>query len=110
MLKEKLEPCMFVNTLMRIIHKIVRLQYNYTDKIVWIQKEDTKSAYRRLHMNADTAILAGVQLQINGKDYVLLSLRLPFSGSTCPLEFCLFSDMIIDSINYLMACNIMFIK
>ena len=50
-------------------------------------------------MNADTAILAGVQLQINGEDYLLLSSRLPFGVSPCPPQFCLISDMITDSIN-----------
>ena len=59
---------MFGHTLLRIIHKIVHLRHNYTDKIICIGKEDKKSAYRRLHMNADTEILAVVQLQINGKD------------------------------------------
>ena len=56
-------------------------------------------------MNADTSILAGVQLQINGEDYLLLSLRLTFGGSPCPPEFCLLSDTITDSINDLMACK-----
>ena len=64
-LKEKLEPCMFGHNLLRIIHKIVQLRQNYTDKIIWICKEDVKYDYRQLHMNADTAILAGVQSQIN---------------------------------------------
>ena len=97
---------MHVHTkLLRIIHKTVHLRQKYTYKIIWIRKEDAKRAYRRLHMNADTAILAVVQLQINGEDYLLLSLRLTFGGSPCPSEFCLFSDMITDSINDMMACK-----
>ena len=102
-LKEKLETCMFRHALLRIIRKVVHLRQNYTDKILWIRKEDAKSAYRQFHMNADTAILAGVHLQINGEDYLLLSLRLPFVVSPCPIELCLFSDIITDSINDLMA-------
>ena len=54
-LKEKVEPCMFGHTLLIIIHKIVHLLQNYTDKIIWIRKEDATSAYRRPHLNADTA-------------------------------------------------------
>ena len=96
---------MFGHTLLRTIHKIVHIRQNYTYRIIWIRKEDAKSAYKRLHMNADTAILAGVQLKINVGDYLLLSLRLPFGGLPCPPEFYLFSDMITDSINYLMACK-----
>ena len=37
-LKDKLEPCMFGHTLLIIIHKIVNLRHNYTDKIIWIRK------------------------------------------------------------------------
>ena len=59
---------MFEHTLLIIIHKIVHLRHNYTDKKIWIQKEDEKSAYRGLHMNVDTEILAGAQLEINGED------------------------------------------
>ena len=103
-LKKKLETCMYGHTLLRIIHKIVHLLQNYTYKIIWIRKMDAKYAYRQLHMNTDTTILAGVQLQINGEDYLLLSLRLTFGGSPCPPEFCLLSDMITDIINDLMAC------
>ena len=35
-LTEKLEPCMFGNNLLRIIHKIVQLRHNYTDNIILI--------------------------------------------------------------------------
>ena len=84
-----LEPCMFGHAFLRIIHKIVHLRKLFPNKKIWIRKEDAKSAYRRMHMNADTAIQAGVQLSIDGKDYLLISLRLPFGGSPCPSEFCL---------------------
>ena len=32
-------------------------------------------------------------------------MRLTFGGSPCPPEFCLFSDVITDSINDLIACK-----
>ena len=41
---------------------------------------------------------------MNGKFYILVSLRLPFGGSPCPLDFCLISDIITDTINDLLAC------
>jgi hypothetical protein len=47
-----------------------------------------------------------VQLSIDDKDYLLISLRLPFGGSPCPSEFCLLSDMITDAVNDLMNCKI----
>ena len=101
-----LEPCMFGHAFLRIIHKIVHLRTLFPNKKIWIRKEDVKSAYRRIHMNADTAIQAGIKLSIDGRDYLLISLRLPFRGSPCPSEFCLLSDMITDAVNDLMKCKL----
>jgi hypothetical protein len=103
--KEELEPCMFGHTLLRLIHKIVQLRARFPNKIIWIRKEDAKSAYRRVHVNAKTAVQAAVQLNIDEKEYVLISLRLPFGGSPCPAEFCLVADLITDAINDLMNCE-----
>ena len=104
-LDDKLEPCMFGYTFLRIIHKIVQLRKRFPDKTIWIRKDDTKSAYRRIHISADTVVQCGVQLKIDEVDYLLLSLRLPFGGSPCPSEFCLVSDVITDVINDLMDCK-----
>ena len=103
--KENLEPCMFGHTLLRLIHKIVQLRSRFPGKIIWIRKEDAKSAYRRVHVHAETAIQAAVQISIDKEDYVLISLRLPFGGSPCPAEFCLVADLITDAINDLMNCK-----
>ena len=102
---ESLEPCMFGHAFLHIIHKIVQLRQTYPNKRIWIRKEDAKSAYRRMHVSAATALKAGVQLKIDGITFLLLSLRLPFGGSPCPAEFCLLSDIITDVINDLMACK-----
>jgi hypothetical protein len=59
-IKEELEPCMFGHALLRIIHYIVHLRKKYPQKKIWLQKEDFKSAYRRLHLNAETAIKSAV--------------------------------------------------
>ena len=103
--EDSLEPCMFGHALLRIVHTIVRMRQKYPDKIIWIRKEDVKSAYRRMHMSATSALQAGVQIEIEGNHYLLISLRLPFGGSPCPSEFCLLSDMITDTINDLMICK-----
>ena len=100
-----LEPCMFGHTFLRIIHKIVQLRHKYPDKIIWIRKEDAKSAYRRMHMSGESALRAAVQLSIDGSKHLLVSLRLPFGGSPCPSEFCLLSDITTDTINDLMQCK-----
>ena len=42
---------------------------------------------------------------MNVKYYILVSIRLPFCGSTSPSDFCLISDVITDTINDLLACE-----
>ena len=92
-------------TFLRIVHKIVHLRQLFPNKIIWIRKEDVKSAYRRIHMQASTALHSGVQFDIDGIEYFLISLRLPFGGSPCPSEFCLLSDILTDTLNDLMHCK-----
>ena len=64
-----------------------------------------KSAYRRLYINARMALQLGVQLTMDDKKYILLSLQLPFGGSPCPSEFYLVSETITDVMNDLLACE-----
>ena len=102
---DELEPCMFGHTLLRLVHHIVYLRQKYPKKKIWLRKEDFKSAYRRLHLSATTALQASVRVKLEGKYYILTSLRLPFGGSPCPSDFCLVSDIITDTINDLLACK-----
>lgn len=60
--KEKLEPCMFGHTLLRILHHMVYLRRKYPKKIIWLRKEDFKSAYRRMHLNAKSALKLAVRV------------------------------------------------
>ena len=53
--KEELEPIMFGHALLRIIHHIVHLRKRFPDKVIWLRKEDLKSAYRRMHLREQTA-------------------------------------------------------
>ena len=103
--EEQLDPCMFGHTLLCVIHCIVHLRENHPDTIIWLRKEDAKSAYRRVHLNAAMAFQTAVQLEIEGVKYILLSLRLPFGGSPCPSVFCLISDVITDTINDLLISD-----
>jgi hypothetical protein len=103
--KEELEPCMFGHTLLRLVHHIVHLRSEYPGKKIWLRKEDFKSAYRHMHLNAKTAFQTSVRVKLKGKYYILVSLRLPFGGSPCPSDFCLISDVITDTINDLLACK-----
>jgi len=100
---EKLEPCMFSFTFSRIIHYIVALRRKYPGKRIWIRKEDVKSAFRRLHLNARTAFRSAVRVNLDGKWYIIISLRMPFGGAPCPSEFALAADLIADTINDLLS-------
>ena len=103
--EDALEPCMFGHALLRLIHRIVHLRSIHPNMKIWIRKDDAKSAYRRIHLNAATSFQTAVQIEIEGVNYILLALRLPFGGSPCPSEFCLVSDVITDIINDLLACE-----
>lgn len=103
--ESELEPCMFGFTLLRVIHQIVNLRKFYPTKRIWIRKDDLKSAYRHIHMNARTAVKTAVRCRINGIDMILISLRLVFGGSPCPSEFSVISDMATDAINDLLPCR-----
>ena len=101
--EDTLEPCMFGHALLRVIHRIVHLRKMHPHMKIYIRKDDAKSAYRRVHLNAHTSFQSAVQIEIDGNAYILLALRLPFGGSPCPSEFCLVSDIIADIINDLLA-------
>ena len=103
--KDLLEPCMFGHALLRVIHNIIHLRQHHPKKKIWIRKEDFKSAYRRIHLNANTVIKSAVQLEIEQINYVLLSLRLPFGGAACASDFCVTSEVITDTINDLINCD-----
>ena len=55
-LKDKLQDVMYGTCLSRVIHNILILRQNYPNKRILMQKVDYKSAYRRAHLNFDTAI------------------------------------------------------
>ena len=61
-IEESLEPCMFGYTILCIIHRIIHLRSIHPFKKIWIKKEDTKYAYKRLHINIKTVMRTGVQL------------------------------------------------
>ena len=100
--KEELEPCMFGYMLSRLFHYIIRLRQEFPTERIWLRKEDFKSAYRRVHLNANTAWKSVVNAKMGEVDLLLVSLRLPFGGAPCPNDFCLVSDIITDTINDLL--------
>ena len=73
-IEDNLEPIMFGFTLIRIIHYIVHLRAKFPGKIIWIRKEDLKSAFRRIYMNGNTSFKSAIRVKINGTWYILISL------------------------------------
>ena len=98
----KLEPCMFSHVLLRLIHYIVNLRTRYPQSRIWLRKEDYKSAFRRLHLNAKSALESAIVVTISNIQYLIISLRMPFGGAPCPSEFALFTDIVTDTINDLL--------
>ncbi len=94
-----LEPCMFAHVFCRITHYIVALCRKYPKTRIWIRKEGFKSAFRRLHLNALTALRSAVWVELDEVWYLLVSLRQPFGGPPCPSEFAVAADIVTDTIN-----------
>lgn len=103
---DELVPCNYGHMLVRCIHYIVQLHLNHPNLPIILQKVDFKSAYRRIHLNANTATQCMTQIQLpTGKQLVLLPLRLTFGGSACPAEWCIVSEMVTDLINKILDHN-----
>ena len=92
---EELQDCMFGHCLLRIIHLIISFRSNYPKKRIGISKIDFKSAYRRAHLNWETAIQAITQFE----DFAMISLRCTFGGRPCPNEWSIISETICDLTN-----------
>jgi hypothetical protein len=60
--KDELQQCMYGRCLMRILCWIVEARRQYPTNHILLQKIDIKSAYRRCHLNAKTAIQTITQL------------------------------------------------
>lgn len=101
----QLESIMFYHCMSRLMNILVTLQRKFMDKNTMIRKEDLKSAYRRLHLRAGSVMQSGVKVKINGKWYIIISLRITFGDASGPVGFCLFSDIVFIVINDLLACK-----
>ena len=92
--QSRYEPIMFGHCLLRLIHHIIHLRKRYPTKKIFIRKEDLKSAYRRMHLASRSAKKSAIKVKIGDDYYIIICLRLPFGGASCPADFCLVSDII----------------
>jgi len=89
-------PCYFGSALKRIINWAVAARKKYPGKRILATKLDIKAAFRRCHLNAETAVQTCTQLP--ELRLALMMLRLSFGGAPCPSEFGTFSESICDLI------------
>jgi hypothetical protein len=73
------------------------------DAPIALQKIDIKSAYRRCHLNAITAIQAITQLP--NKELIIIMLWLTFGGAPCPFEWNTLSESICNLANEILLDN-----
>ena len=91
---------MYGHALLRLIHYIVACRRKFPNKKILLSKFDLKSAYRRCHMNYDTAIqFVTMDPEL---DIAMLTLRLTFGGAPNPNKFSLVSESIFDLANHLL--------
>ena len=97
---DKLDPCKFGRALNRIINWAVAARRRFPGRRILASKIDFKSAYRRCHLNAKTAVQTCTQLPDEG--VAVVALRLSFGGRPCPFEFCVASETVCDLTNTLL--------
>ena len=90
--KDTLEPLIYGFMFMRMIHMIHAMRWAHPTIHILICKFDLASAYRRMHLNAGTAIKCICSTTI----CALIYLRLTFGGSFSPAEWCVLIELITD--------------
>ena len=98
-----------VNTvlaLLRFLYKIAALRAIYPAARILLSKFDFKSAYRRVHLRAELALQSCITTKgLGGIDLALVSLRIIFGGSPCPLIFSEISETVTDLTNAIIRCS-----
>ena len=92
--KEVLLPCMFGGCIKRIINWAVAARREFPGQRILASKIDYKSAYRRCHLDAKTAIQTCTQLP--DEDLAIVALRLTFGGAPGPYEWGVISESVCD--------------
>ena len=102
---EDLIPCLYGHANTRCIHYIVGCRQRHPNTRIWLSKVDWKSAYRRQHLNATTAVKSLTQVLIDGIWFLIMALRLTFGGKPCPSEWGSISEPVADLATDLLNCR-----
>ena len=81
----------------RLLYHILYLQQLWPNDPILLTKVDCKSAYRRIHLKASTA----VQWCTSIDDLLLVALRMTFGGAPNPFQWSNVSEVITDLENHL---------
>jgi hypothetical protein len=95
LITDNLTPCRYGKVLNQHIHFIIGLRSRHLTVRILQVKVDWKSAYRRLHQEARTAIQSMVTIGI----FVLIALHLTFGGASNPSQWSDISEMATDLAN-----------
>ena len=92
---DELTPARFGRALMRFLHYAYRLRRLFPSERLLITKVDCKSAYRRVHLQAETAVKACTFIA----GILLVALRLTFGGAPNPSQWSDVSETAVDLAN-----------
>jgi len=84
--------CYFGGCLNRILLRILSLRLKYPDTPILLSKHDLDSAYRRMHIRFDHALLECW----TWRDYMIVNSRMPFGGKPMAKKFSNMTDIICD--------------
>ena len=99
-LKDELPPCRYGRVHLRMTHYIVSLRARHPSTRILIGKFDIKSAYRRAHLDAATAMESLTTFD----GLLFASLRYTFGGSAFPALWSCYSEILCDLSNDLIRC------
>ena len=94
-IESALEPMIYGYMFLRLIHMIHAMRFAHPSTTILICKIDLDSAYRRLHLNAQSAIKCICTTAICAYIY----LRLTFGGTSSPAEWCVIIEFMMDLAN-----------
>ena len=105
-IKEDRSNCVYGFALRRFIHVIVALREINPKASILLSKFDFKSAYRRMHLHASSALQSIVTTTSLEPDPIALaSLRVTFGGSPSSYLFAELSDLVADLASALVRCT-----
>ena len=92
---ERLTPARFGRALLRFLHYACKLRRQFPNERLLITKVDCKSAYRRVHLKAKTAVKSSTCTA----GMLLVALRMTFGGAPNPSQWSDISEVIVDLAN-----------